>query len=687
MTSARLRVLFCLVLITAIIPVVLNAQAAAPSIGLRFVPPYQFSQLGEGVKTSRLAAGAFVVDYVAPGSPAERAGIRPGDVVTAVNGKRVCQGDDLTTAVSSSSIGSEATVAYVRGDEIRSVKVKVANRGEFEPEFAQISAAQPNITANWERRDYKGVSSVCKLIPEAKQAFTDTSCALARFNHRDWRGGTKLFNYAEAMCPQCPEIFADHAAAMKTYLSDYADTWAKAVRLMDDFSAAQNKAFLAMDSRMAADLKKLAEQGQTQKALDQYGVLALDEVGCRSVPPSQELVSTVVDLKAKLDPTLSISEDVARQAKQARTAAQVAKTVGEMNKAEEKWVGVIWLAPWWKEGYTNAADVLDGLGFPDHALAIGKRALELPRPKTAAQPVAVAAVEEPISDPAEAIRKAVNGLSTAEKGSPEEQRFRLRAITAALKMSSAPDVPMEAKRFVARGQAAIEMGQNKTDFEDAAAEFEKAIKIAPWWGDAYRGLGAASEKGASYRQAMAAYELYMKAAPNAADVNEIQSKIFKLEYAADRDEKQSFERVLAQKTAIARIQGLQGLWREKARPTHVWQATLQNGMLIATKPGGYVEDIYRFNGPSTMKASIKGSALEGTMSGPQLEVVDTGCTVTASEQPLSGSISDDGKTITIKYQQTRYSTQYIRANLFNAARCLKIEKLRDDLITIVMEKQ
>lgn len=684
MTSPRLRVLFCFaLLITAIIPVILNAQSPTPSMGLRFVPPNHAYQIGEGLKTTRLAAGALVVSYVAPGSPAALAGIRPGDVVTAFNGKRVCQGDDFS--LSTSSIGSEATLGFVRGDEIRSVKLKIANRGEFEPEFVQASAAIPNIAAALQRSDFKAVISECRAMPESKQALNHTGCAVAHYLRRDWRGGMKLFQLGQSLCPQCPEMYSDQASALKTVQDNYADIWAKTVQLMNEFSAGQNQAFAAMDSRIAADLKKLSEQGQAQKALDQYGVLALDEVGCRSVPPSSELVSTVVELKAKLDPTLSISEDVARMAKQARTAAQVAKTPEEMNRAEQKWVGVIWLAPWWKEGYTNAADLLDGLGFPDHALAIGKRALELPWPKTASQPVAVL-VEEPITDPADAIRKCVNGLSTAEKGSAEEQRFRLRAISAALKMSPVPEIPLEARRLVARGQAAIEMAQNKADFDDAASEFEKSINIAPWWGDAYRGLGMACEKGSNYRQAMAAYELYMKAAPNAPDVTEVQNKIFKLEYAADREDKQAFERVIAQKTASARQQALQGLWREKVRTTHVWQVTLQNGMFVASKPG-YTEDGTRYNGPFTIKASIKGNALDGTVSGPAIDIVDTGCSVSASEQPLTGTISDDGRTMMIKYQQTKYSTQYIKATLFTVARCTKIEKLRDDLITVVMEKQ
>lgn len=655
-------------------------------MGVRFMSPYQFFRIADGVQTTRLAAGGFAVVYADQGGPAAIAGIRPGDVITAFNGKRVCQGDDLTGAISNTGVGTEATVAFVRGDEIRSVKVKIKNRTDFDPESLREAEALPKITADWERKDYKAVISDCRAISESKQALVETGCGLAHFNRRDPRKGNRLFELSQVVCPQCVELYADQASAIKSQQEDYSAIWAKTVQLMSDFGAAQKQAFAAMDSNVADEMKKLAEQGQNKAAMDRYMSFAHEEAGCRSVPPSSELVDVVVQLVSKADPTLSVPDSAARMAKQARMAAQIAKSQPEMVKAEEKWIGVTWLAPWWSEGYTNAADLLDGIGLPDDALALGKRALLLPHAKTAVAQATPAKVEEPIGDPSEAIRQCVNGLGTVEKGSAEEQRLRLRAITAALKMSPPPDVPMEAKRLVARGQAGIEMGQSKSDFADAAAEFEKGIQIAPWWAEAYKGLGMANEKAATYRQAMVAYDFYMKAAPNAVDVAEVQSKIFKLEYAADREQKQAFEKVIAMKEANARLQGLQGLWREKDKPGHVWQATVQNGMFVASRPGATEDGAYH-RGQYAIRASIKGAALDGTLSAPPMEIIDSACEVNASEQPLTGTISEDGKTITVKYQQTVYSSQAIHATLFTPTRCLRVEKLRDDLAVVVMEKQ
>ena len=689
MPTSRLRVLFCCLILTfvlAIIPIASYSQVPTPAMGVRFVSPYTLYQIADGTKTANLAAGGFAVVYTDPGGPAALAGIRPADVITTFNGKRVCQADDLTRAISNSSVGSEVTVVYGRGDDIRIAKFKIVNRIDFDPDFSNESAAVSRIDADWKRADYKNVISDCRAIPESKQALAHWGCAGAHFNRRDPRKGNRLFELSQTMCPQCADLYANQAAMIKSQNGDFSGTWSKAVQLMDDFSAAQKRTFAAMDSNLAGEIKGLAEKGQHKAAMDRFLAFSQEEAGCRSLPPSPELTDAVAQLVSRADPTLALPDSATRMAKQARMAAQVAKTKQEMLSAEEKWIGVTWLAPWWSEGYTNAADLLDSLGLPDEALALGKRALQLPRAKTSVAQVATAKIEEPINDPADALRQCVNGLGTVEKGSSEEQRLRLRAISAALKMSPPPDAPMEAKRLVARGNAGIEMGQSKADFADAAAEFEKGIQVAPWWADAYRGLGLANEKAANYRQSMAAYDLYIKAAPNAVDVAEVQNKIFKLEYAADRDQKQTFEKVIALKEANARLQGLQGLWREKDKPGHLWQATVQNGMFVASRPG-VTEDNAHHNGQYAIRASIKGGTLDGTISAPPMVIIDSTCPVNASEQPLTGTISDDGKTITVKYQQTVYSSQATRATLFVAAQCLRVEKLRDDTAVVVLQKQ
>jgi len=54
---------------------------------------------------------------VAPGSPAERAGLRPTDTVVAVDGVAVSGAGDLQRLMSSEAIGERLRVRVLRGDE------------------------------------------------------------------------------------------------------------------------------------------------------------------------------------------------------------------------------------------------------------------------------------------------------------------------------------------------------------------------------------------------------------------------------------------------------------------------------------------------------------------------------------------------------------------------------------------
>lgn len=58
--------------------------------------------------------GAYV-GKVAPGSPAAKLGLRPGDVITQINIRPVANAGDVETAMGSVERGTTLDVAYVRG--------------------------------------------------------------------------------------------------------------------------------------------------------------------------------------------------------------------------------------------------------------------------------------------------------------------------------------------------------------------------------------------------------------------------------------------------------------------------------------------------------------------------------------------------------------------------------------------
>ena len=59
--------------------------------------------------------GAYVV-YVATGSPAEKAGLKRGDIITAINGTKISASEDVYTTVRSHKVGDKVSVTFYRGD-------------------------------------------------------------------------------------------------------------------------------------------------------------------------------------------------------------------------------------------------------------------------------------------------------------------------------------------------------------------------------------------------------------------------------------------------------------------------------------------------------------------------------------------------------------------------------------------
>mgnify|MGYP005838532795 CR=1 FL=1 len=89
--------------------------------------------------------GALVAS-VTPGGPAEKAGIKPGDVILAFNKKPVPEMTDLPRIVAETEIGSKATVTLWRDGERKEVTVKVAELEKAEEEG--LLDSRPSLAGN-----------------------------------------------------------------------------------------------------------------------------------------------------------------------------------------------------------------------------------------------------------------------------------------------------------------------------------------------------------------------------------------------------------------------------------------------------------------------------------------------------------------------------------------------------------
>jgi serine protease Do len=75
-------------------------------------------------------AGVTVSDVVA-GSPAEQAGLKVGDTITSVDGKKVANGDELVAEIASRKPGSKAKLGYMRNAKPGDTTVTIADRSKL----------------------------------------------------------------------------------------------------------------------------------------------------------------------------------------------------------------------------------------------------------------------------------------------------------------------------------------------------------------------------------------------------------------------------------------------------------------------------------------------------------------------------------------------------------------------------
>ncbi len=103
--------------------IIQHGRVTRGSIGISFnnnVRPETFKALG--------LKGGVIVDEVTQGGPAEQAGLKRDDVVIAINGAEVKDGDDLVNKISDLPVGTEANVTLERDGKRLDKKILIADR-------------------------------------------------------------------------------------------------------------------------------------------------------------------------------------------------------------------------------------------------------------------------------------------------------------------------------------------------------------------------------------------------------------------------------------------------------------------------------------------------------------------------------------------------------------------------------
>lgn len=81
-----------------------------------------------GIQMESVPVNRVLVDGVVPGSPADQAGVGPGDIVVAVNGKAVSSPGDVDADLSGLHAGDTVSLAVQRGPQMFTTKAMLTRQ-------------------------------------------------------------------------------------------------------------------------------------------------------------------------------------------------------------------------------------------------------------------------------------------------------------------------------------------------------------------------------------------------------------------------------------------------------------------------------------------------------------------------------------------------------------------------------
>jgi serine protease Do len=113
--------------------IVKSGRVTRGSIGVSFQEELGTNQI---TLKSLGAPHGVVIEGVEPGSPAEKAGLKGGDVISAINGNPVKTGNDLVNPIASSPVGSKIKITYYRDKQQRETTATIEDRTHVFPNSA-----------------------------------------------------------------------------------------------------------------------------------------------------------------------------------------------------------------------------------------------------------------------------------------------------------------------------------------------------------------------------------------------------------------------------------------------------------------------------------------------------------------------------------------------------------------------
>ena len=109
-----------------------------------------------------------IIQEITPGGPAEKAGLKSGDIISAIDGRQIKDGDDLVNEIASRRPGSSVRLGYIRDGKQADATVTIGDR---EKVFADLGSQQAEV--NPDDKGDVGETKLGIVVREESKATAD----------------------------------------------------------------------------------------------------------------------------------------------------------------------------------------------------------------------------------------------------------------------------------------------------------------------------------------------------------------------------------------------------------------------------------------------------------------------------------------------------------------------------------
>jgi tetratricopeptide (TPR) repeat protein len=197
---------------------------------------------------------------------------------------------------------------------------------------------------------------------------------------------------------------------------------------------------------------------------------------------------------------------------------------------------------------------------------------------------------------------------------PGDRALREKAIALARALKPAPKVPEEAERKFVMGGTFQKEAKSAEDSGSAISAFQDALKIAPWWGDAYYNLSVSLESAGRFAEAKDALELYLLTKPK--DAADAKRRLYALEARQEMAGKQAATAAAAEAAAKTKHESsIEGAWFLLDERGTTWGGP---ELIVRRKDAGfeiktnYAEGVFQTSNVRTTETTVAYSISSGS---------------------------------------------------------------------------